>query len=136
MQTLYAIYLHQGAACWVLPVRIALIVVAELLTLAVLRENIDLLAAVSLAYYANLVMNILTAASRGKGYRLHVVALVLFLLCDTVVGLQVAAGGYLPIAEGSLLHRILFSGFHLSWFFYLPSQVLLSVLATKKQSID
>ena len=55
------------------------------------------------------------------------IAFVLFLLCDTVIGLQVASSGYLPIGEGSLLHRLLFSGFNLAWLFYLPSQVLLAL---------
>ena len=135
-QTLYAVHLHRGAKPWLLYARVGLIVAAEALTVAVLRENTDLLAVVSLAYYANLILNILTAATKGKSFRLHTLALILFLLCDTVVGLQVAAGGYLPIAEGSLLYRLLFSGFHLSWFFYLPSQVLLSIISTKKQPVN
>ena len=42
--------------------------------------------------------------------------------------------GYLPIAENSLLHRILFVDFNLAWVFYLPSQVLISLSSvhTKK----
>ena len=54
------------------------------------------------------------------------------LLCDTVIGLQVAAGGYLPIGEGSLLHKIIFMDFFLSWFFYLPSQILIALSATRR----
>ena len=54
-------------------------------------------------------------------------ALVLFLLCDTVIGLQVMGGMYLPIDDGSLLSRILYPGFNLAWLFYLPSQVLLAL---------
>ena len=55
------------------------------------------------------------------------VALVLFLLCDTVIGLQVMGAMYLPIAEGSFLHSLLNPGFDLAWAFYLPSQVLLAL---------
>ena len=55
------------------------------------------------------------------------VALVLFLLCDTVIGLQVMGSLYLPMGEGSILSRILYPGFDLAWFFYLPSQVLLAL---------
>jgi hypothetical protein len=50
-----------------------------------------------------------------------------------VIGLQVAAQGYLPIEEGTLLHRILFMNFNLSWFFYLPSQVLIALTSTKSK---
>jgi hypothetical protein len=34
--------------------------------------------------------------------------------------------------EGSILHKILFMDFHLSWFFYLPSQVLIALQAGQK----
>ena len=70
-QTLYAVHLHRGAKPWLLYARVGLIVAAEALTVAVLRENTDLLAVVSLAYYANLILNILTAATKGKSFRLH-----------------------------------------------------------------
>jgi hypothetical protein len=60
------------------------------------------------------------------------IAFTLFLLCDTVIGLQVAAGGYLPIAQDSVLYGLLFSGFNLAWLFYLPSQVLIALCAGGK----
>ena len=59
------------------------------------------------------------------------VALVLFLLCDTVIGLQVASMGYLPIGEGSWLYRVIFPGWNMAWAFYLPSQVMLAVYASR-----
>jgi uncharacterized membrane protein YhhN len=114
-------------------VRLGLIVVAEAVTVIVLRDKTDPLAVISLAYYAMLIMNIVVAFSQWKKDKLLPVALVLFLLCDTVIGLQVAAGGYLPITEGSWLHSLIFSGFNLSWFFYLPSQVLLAICAARKK---
>jgi hypothetical protein len=80
-------------------------------------------------YYGNLILNLLFAFLNKD--RILGLAFVLFLLCDTVIGLQVAAGGYLPIAEGSALYSLLFSGFNLAWFFYLPSQVLLALRTTK-----
>ncbi len=112
-------------------VRLGLIAVAEIITVLVLRDKTDALALISLAYYAMLIMNIV-AAFDAK-YWMFAVALVLFLLCDTVIGLQVAAGGYLPIGEDSWLHNLLFSGFNLSWFFYLPSQVLIALCSAKRR---
>lgn len=133
-QSCYATYLwlrqKNKILLWV---RLGLIAVAEAVTVIVLRDKTDPLAVISLAYYAMLIMNIVVAFSQWKKDKLLPVALVLFLLCDTVIGLQVAAGRYLPIAEGSWLHSLIFSGFNLSWFFYLPSQVLLAICAARKK---
>ena len=52
-------------------------------------------------------------------------ALVLFLLCDTVVGLQVASVGYLVLP--AWLNNAIFCGFPLDWLFYLPSQVMIAI---------
>lgn len=137
-QTLYAVKLQCAAKnkrlLWM---RLALIVLIEFVTVAVLREHTDTLAVVSVCYYANLIWNIVEAFTQFRHNKLFGIALVLFLLCDTVIGLQVAAGGYLPIAEGSVLHRILFVDFPLAWFFYLPSQVLIALQAHKsKQEVS
>ena len=127
-QTAYAFYLKGTKPLfWV---RLGVILVAEAVTIAVLGANTDALALVSLCYYANLILNILVAFSRKKP--LFSLALVLFLLCDTVIGLQVMANQYLPLQEGGLLERLLYPGFNLAWLFYLPSQVLLSICAYKK----
>lgn len=133
-QSLYAVKLHSAnKKKGFLLARLLLIVVAESVTVIVLREKTDALALVSLCYYANLLMNIVLAFTLFKTNKLLAIGFLLFALCDTVIGLQVASGGYLPIAEDSLLHKILFSSFNLAWFFYLPSQVCLS-LSCRKQN--
>jgi uncharacterized membrane protein YhhN len=133
-QILYAVMLHrQGLPRGLLIARLALSVAVEIVALLILRENTDLLALVSMCYYVNLILNMVCAFARFRNHRLLAIGFVLFILCDTVIGLQVAAGGYLPIPEDSLIYNIIFSGFHLSWFFYLPSQVLLAISAAKKK---
>ena len=131
-QGFYATRLHltdrRKPLLWI---RLTLILVALSATVLVLRNNTDALALVSLCYYANLIFNLMMAFLHWKRDKLLPFALVLFLLCDTVIGLQVACGGYLPISETSLLYRIIFMPFNLSWFFYLPSQVLISLRGTK-----
>ena len=131
-QGLYAARLHlydkHRALLWV---RLTLILAALAITILVLREKTDALALVSLCYYANLIFNLIMAFLKFKTDKLFPIALLLFLLCDTVIGLQVACGAYLPIAEGSALYRIIFMPFNLSWFFYLPSQVLISLRGVK-----
>ncbi len=132
-QTLYAVKLHRSqksrALLWI---RLTLIAVIEIIAVVILQENLDALAVVSVCYYANLIMNIVVAFSQWRKSKLLPIGLVAFILCDTVIGLQVAAGGYLPIAEGSTLHNIIFMDFNLSWFFYLPSQVLIALSSLPK----
>ena len=131
-QACYAVKLHrQGLHPGWLIARVALMVVSAVVAVVVLGENTDPLALVSLAYYVNLILNMICAFVRFRDNRLLAIGFLLFILCDTVIGLQVAAGGYLPIAEGSVLHKIIFMPFHLSWFFYLPSQVLIALSARR-----
>jgi len=113
-------------------VRLGLVLMAEIMTVLVLGNKTDALALISLAYYAMLVMNIIVAFPQGDISKNFPIALVLFLLCDTVIGLQVAAGGYLPIGEDSWLYNLLFSDFNLAWLFYLPSQVLVALEAKRR----
>lgn len=131
-QSLYATRLQsvnkRKALLWT---RLVLISLALAVTVLVLREKTDALALVSLCYYANLIFNLIMACLQFKKDPIFPLALLLFLLCDTVIGLQVACGGYLSIPEGSVLYRIIFMPFNLSWFFYLPSQVLISLRCVK-----
>ena len=132
-QTLYCVYLHSGNINkTTLTIRFGLAILAEIICILVLREKTDPLAVVSILYYVYLIMNIIDSFLCQRGSRLLPVAFILFLLCDTVIGLQVASAAYLPITEGSTLHKIIFSGFNLSWFFYLPSQVLIALSTRKK----
>lgn len=132
-QTLYAIHLHRKQKNNALLIaRILLTVTAEIIAALVLKENLDALAMVSMAYYANLIMNMVVAFTQWRKSKLLPVGFVLFILCDTIIGLQVAAGGYLPITEGSVLYNLIFSGFNTAWMFYLPSQVLIALCCLQK----
>ena len=116
---------------WPLYLRLGLTAVAATVCFLVLGEDTDVLAVVSVCYYANLICNILLSWLQFSNYKLAAIGFIFFLLCDTVIGLQVASTGYLEIEPGSWLHSIIFPPFHLSWFFYLPSQVLLSLSSRK-----
>lgn len=131
-QTLYAAMLHRaGRNKGLLFARIALVLAATAIAFAVLKERTDALAVVSVCYYANLIMSIVEAFTLFSKNRLFPMGLVLFLLCDTVIGLQAACGTYLTIREQSVIYRIIFMDFHLSWSFYLPSQVLIALSGRK-----
>ena len=127
-QTLYSVKMHRGGAhrklLWL---RLLLLFFGEGIALLVLREKADLLSLASIYYYSNLIVNIVCGLGTLRKDPFVPLGFFLLLLCDTVIGLQVASGGYLPITEGSLIHRIVFADFNLAWFFYLPSQVLLAL---------
>ena len=98
---------------------------AFLVTLLVLGESADAVALVSVFYYANLLLNIVFAFL-GEGVSLFSVGLVLFALCDTIIGLA-CIDPYLSVPKDTLLWRMLFPGFDLAWAFYVPSQALLAI---------
>ena len=132
VQAVYAWLLHRRVRSRrLLMTRLLLVVIIEAVTVLVLREKLDALAMVSMAYYVMLIMNIVCAFKSYKKEPLLAWALVLFFLCDTVVGLQVASVGYLILP--AWLNRVLFCSFPLDWLFYLPSQVMLALCGRRNR---
>ena len=112
--------------------RVALCAAIVGVTLVVLGQNADALAIVSMLYYAQLTLNVVFAFAKFRSRAVLAIGFLLFLLCDTVIGLDLI-NGYLPIPPDALLYKIIRPGFNLAWVFYLPSQVLLSLsLLTNK----
>lgn len=107
-------------------VRASAVVIAEIAVICVLRENLDVLSVLSLFYVANLAVSVAFAYTQGLERLPFAIGLTLFLCCDLFVGLSVAIGSYIQVAESSLLYKIVFADFNFVWFFYLPSQVLLA----------
>ena len=100
--------------------------VVLLFTRLILGPNTDTLAQVSMLYYTVLVANVLFATIRIRSNPLLAIGLVLFLCCDTVIGLHMM-GGYLPMRTDYALYRAVRPGFDLAWAFYLPSQVFITL---------
>lgn len=109
-----------------IPARAILSGVALLATALVLGKGTDAVALVSLFYYANLILNLVFSCTQFTKHPLIAVGFILFICCDTLVGLAFL-DGYFAIAADSLLYRIIHPGFDLAWAFYLPSQMLLAV---------
>jgi hypothetical protein len=129
-QSSYGIYLHRHHPNRRTQIiRAILMFLSILLCIVVLGDKTDALAIVSIGYYAHLIMNLVDSIRLRKKYPLMPWAFVLFLFCDTIIGLQVMSGGYLPIPAGSFIHNLLFSNFNLAWLFYLPSQVMIALSA-------
>ena len=107
--------------------RISLSVIIVLVAFAVLGDDTDKLAIISVIYYANLVASTIFAHRSGRGGAILTIGLLLFMLCDINVGLSnldytYIGGGF---KEGTLLYEIVNSDIDLAWFFYIPSQTLI-----------
>ncbi len=106
--------------------RIALSGVIVAVTAIVLGQSTDALAVVSMLYYVQLILNVVFAFVGFRSRAILAIGFLLFLCCDTVIGLDMI-NAYLPIPEDALLYKIIRPGFNLAWAFYLPSQTFLSV---------
>lgn len=107
-------------------IRAALSVAIIIITLCVLGQDADAVALVSMFYYANLVLNAIFAFISFKKNPIFAIGLLLFILCDTVIGFSLI-DTYLPLSGDSFIYKIIYPGFDLAWAFYLPSQALLSI---------
>jgi len=106
--------------------------IAILATVIVLGSNTDAVALVSMFYYANLLINIVFAFLQGEEPRIFAVGLLLFVLCDTLIGLS-CLDAYMTIPEDSFVWRLIHPGFDLAWAFYVPSQTLLALSLLPKR---
>lgn len=77
-------------------------------------------------YFSNLVLNFVYSCCAKKRNPLFIVGLFLFILCDFCVGcFQIDQ--IIDVSPHSLLMWIKHYPINLSWFFYYPSQILLSI---------
>ncbi len=123
VQTLYAVYLFPLAGRKSIPPRIGLFLLAVLIL--VLAGSADGLTVASAWSYTQLLVNVVCAFVGRKsrpGGTLFALGMLLFLLCDTCVGLYHITGYF----AGSLFEEIAGAAGYLMWVFYLPSQVLIT----------
>lgn len=112
--------------------RIVAIVLVQVITLLVLKGKADYVSLISMFYFTNLVLNLLFAFLNFKQNPTLAIGLLLFMFCDIFVGLQSAIGVYIDIPATSIIYKIVFSPFNWAWFFYIPSQTLLSISCSVK----
>ena len=109
--------------------RLCISMLAILASFVILGSSADALTAVSLFYYGNLILNVIVAFTQTKKSVLLPIGLLLFLLCDTVVGLN-AMTDYVFTQSANKIYNALFGTINWSWVFYLPSQVLIALSLT------
>lgn len=112
--------------------RFVFIIIFQLIGLIILK-NYDLLILITFFYLANLVTNVVLAIYHYKTNTVFAIGLFLFLCCDIFVGLN-NSQDYLNISRDSIWNKLLNLPIDLMWFFYFPSQVLItiSVLTNKE----
>ena len=118
-----------------LSVRFEASVLATLAVFLVFGEETEALFVVSLVYYVNLLTNIAFAFLHFKENKLLPLGLVLFALCDTVLGLDEVIG-IVSISHESLFYKLLHPPFALEAAFYCPSQVILSISGKSAKNIN
>ena len=102
----------------------------------ILRENIDVLALLSVFYYINLVLNFCFSCTQFREQKAMAIGFFFFMLSDLVLGLDFMEP-YFALAEDSVLMRILQMDFDFIWAFYIPAQISLafSLLSKRWKSI-
>ena len=107
--------------------RALLIMVVLSVTLLVLGDKADMLSFVSMFYYVNLVLNVIFSIVQYRVNIYFTVGLICFLICDTLIGLNVANGVYFTISENSFLMELIHNPVNIPWAFYVPAQVLITL---------
>lgn len=108
-------------------VRAVFVVLGEAAAVWVVGDRMDAVVLLSVLYLANLLANILFAFLHFGQDPLLAIGLLLFLCCDLFVGFRCAIGIYIHVPTDSLLYRLAFADFNFAWFFYIPSQTLISL---------
>ena len=132
---LYANHKTEGQKRAHLILRVGATAIALLVTPIVLGANTDALSLVSMFYYANLGANVIMAFTQLKISPALAIGLLFFLLCDTVIGLNVMADSYISGVNDSFVLTFINSGLNWAWLFYVPSQTLIALSLFKKTEL-
>ena len=109
--------------------------IALVITVIVLKEKTDAVSLISMFYYANLIINIVFAFVQYKKSPLFAIGLLLFLGCDTLVGLNALLNDYITSENAKQVYEMIFGSLNWAWIFYVPSQALLALSLTKFNKI-
>jgi len=97
----------------------------EVAAVSILGSSYNFLIFVSLFYFSQLVTNIIFAFLHIKINLFLAIGLLLFIGCDIFIGLSTLCDIF-ALSQSHFLYIFAHLPFNFAWFFYLPSQVLLS----------
>lgn len=106
-------------------------VISIIIAVIVLKRNTDAVSVISMFYYANLIVNIIFAFVQYKSSKLFAIGLLLFLGCDTLVGINALVTWYITSPNAQAISNAIFGSLNLAWIFYVPSQAMLALSLTK-----
>lgn len=104
---------------------------AIIIAIVVLKEKTDAVSLISMFYYANLIINIVFAFVQYKKSPLFAIGLLLFLGCDTLVGINALVTQYIKSPNSQEICNKIFGTLNWAWIFYVPSQACLALSLTK-----
>lgn len=103
-----------------------------IITPLVLGSRVDAVSMLSMFYYANLTCNVLFAFMNFRSSRIFALALLSFILSDTLLGFQFLSD-YFLIPRGSFIYYAIFFGKRIFYPFYILSQILMPIsIASRK----
>lgn len=114
-------------------VRVSLTLIMCLLTKIVLKENCNLLSILSIFYITNLVINVVFSFLNFKQMKIFAIGLLCFTLCDLSLGFAYL-DGFFNVSNNAFISFFMNPPIDLSWFFYIPSQVLINLFNNKIQN--
>ena len=106
--------------------RIIIIFIIGLIILLFFKDYLNDLIIVTLFYYINFIINLIFAFIHYKNNKLLALGLLLFIICDTLIGFSEMVTIF-NLNEDSFLYIISNTGYNIPWLFYIPSQVLLVI---------
>lgn len=106
-------------------------VLALIITIIVLKQKTDAVSLISMFYYSNLIINIVFAFIQYKKSPFFAVGLLLFLGCDTLVGINALLTQYITSPNAQAICNAIFGSLNWAWIFYVPSQALLALSLTR-----
>ena len=112
--------------------RILASVIGVVITPIVLGSRVDAVAVLSVFYYANLLCNVLFSLLNFKQTGLFALALLAFVLSDTLLGFQ-SLSDYFLIPRGSFIYYAVFFGKRIFYPLYIVSQVAIPISIALKR---
>ena len=97
-----------------------------IITPLVLGFRVDAVSILSMFYYVHLICNVLFAFLNFKSSRIFALALLAFILSDTLLGFQYLSD-YFLIPRGSFIYYAIFYGRKICYPFYILSQILIPI---------
>jgi hypothetical protein len=110
-------------------------IVGLIVTPLVLGARVDAVAVISIFYYANLLCNVLFALLNFKSSRLFALALLFFILSDTLLGFQ-ALSDYFLIPKGSFIYHAVLIGKRIFYPLYILSQVCIPISVRGRRKLN